>query len=203
MQKPGPTAKPAYAAGGVPGRVEVPASPVTPLFRAREKQLLEIGSPLSPEQKEVMRLRAEIAMLKAEDERLEREKRRLSSAHKKKSSPTSRPLDLSSPSLVPELLQRFKQHEERKLDDEPPTGSPNAAQSASEEPMASPICKGYRVDLTASSFGVCKCGRPKSEHPDADDLSPGKARAAAAAAAATAAAAAAAASAVASPREVG
>ena len=49
--------------------------------------------------------------------------------------------------------------------------SPNATDAG-----ASGVCMNYRVDMTASSFGQCVCGRAKSDHPP-EAFSRGKRRA--------------------------
>ena len=40
-------------------------------------------------------------------------------------------------------------------------GSPGGPGAGGDSPQA---CDNYRVDLTGKSFGVCKCGFPKSDH---------------------------------------
>jgi len=133
-------------------------------------------APDSPEVREIARLRAEINALRKKEFQLEKEAKILKTNNsptrspkpsgfmagfelKSRNPPTPNPkaeaLSDTSP-LVPdtnELRFRFRKLEET-LNEAAPT-SPRK-------------CSRYRVDLTADRFGICKCGRKKSEHEDVD-----------------------------------
>ena len=47
-------------------------------------------------------------------------------------------------------------------DKAPPPPSPPSNFTTPDE--KTPACNEYRVDVTASGFGICVCGRPQAEH---------------------------------------
>ena len=110
-------------------------------------------TPRSPEEAEVVKLRAEVAALRSEDLDLDRQKRKL----RREASPQRRLLMLveETVNMVPELMGAFKKREQRMAARHRANTPP---------PVSTSCCDCFEIDLT-SPTRTCKwCGCDKSQH---------------------------------------